>query len=1007
MATTPKPPFGTEEYHRWALADEHRRYTNPFPDPDTANIELEKRIAAELTSPTGKLDLRLLNFNKVPENFDQLPPLEVLLVAGYWDGAGAAENFPVEKLLKHQSSLRYLSLGLCNLPDMAFVGSFPNLVYLSLHGNQIQTLQGLDNATQLQTLDLASNKIQTIQGLDNATQLQTLDLADNKIQTIQGLDNATQLQTLRLDYNQIQTINGLDKTTQLQTLDLDNNPVQTIQGIKHLTKLHKLDISHIKLNTLDLTELPQEKLQELICKDTTIGNIPSAILSKDFGDNCLDRVQEHFASLSADDSKQPQTKPDISPVEKDDKPAQVAQQEAPASNEVKEIKEIALMVLGNGQIGKTQLCRRLCGKDYNPNEPSTHGVLIKRTPLPMGGDDTVMLNIWDFGGQEIYHGTHSLFFNARQTVFLLLWLPEAENSDYHTVDGVPFKNHTLGYWLEHIHQYGGKEDATVIVVQAQCDNDNDYCLDLPLEPEWYQGFNFARKVVASGKSEHGLDELLPLITKGVRHTLPNIQQQRMPQSWLRVKNQIHRWLEDNNDKPAEEKQHQLLTQAEFRALCLDGTPKVPESAMDTLLQLLHHTGVVFYQQGLFNNRILLDQSWCLAAIYAVFHRDKTLKCIRENRGLFRAEELGLWLWNDQGHSPADQQLFIEMMENCGVCFPLTGSGERTRYLVPELLPEADDQYIKDAIQSHWQLQQGEPIARDFTVNLLHNTLFNRIMAAIGRRANEGAVYWKNGVLAYATEHKGWLLFERTVEQEWHGKLSLKARGPNARALLNHVVAWIEQEQQGWNVKLVEQADKYQKTADLQPQTPAPAFQQHFRQVCISYRWQDDSVKVVEQFCEQAKTQAVEVLRDTDDLNMGDRLSSFMAKIGAGQRVIVILSNEYLQSPNCMFELYEIWRNCQSNGDEFIKRVKAFRMEGLTISTLPDRIKHSVYWKEKYQEIDALVSEHGNDVIGKEDFAEFKRIQAFYLHIGDMLKHIDDTLSPRQFDELLPYGLDGL
>ena len=47
-----------------------------------------------------------------------------------------------------------------------------------------------------------------------------------------------------------------------------------------------------------------------------------------------------------------------------------------------------------------------------------------------------------------------------------------------------------------------------------------------------------------------------------------------------------------------------------------------------------------------------------------------------------------------------------------------------------------------------------------------------------------------------------------------------------------------------------------------------------------------------------------VLRDMTALGLGDRFSRFMQRLGSGDRVFVILSDKYLKSPNCMYELLE-------------------------------------------------------------------------------------------------------
>ena len=59
------------------------------------------------------------------------------------------------------------------------------------------------------------------------------------------------------------------------------------------------------------------------------------------------------------------------------------------------------MLLGNGRVGKTQICRRLQDQEYDDTVPSTHGVKIGAAPLTTPRTPAT-LRIWDFGGQDIY-----------------------------------------------------------------------------------------------------------------------------------------------------------------------------------------------------------------------------------------------------------------------------------------------------------------------------------------------------------------------------------------------------------------------------------------------------------------------------------------------------------------------------------------------------------------------------------------------------------------------------
>jgi internalin A len=91
--------------------------------------------------------------------------------------------------------------------------------------------------------------------------------------------------------------------------------------------------------------------------------------------------------------------------------------------------EVKVFVIGNGGVGKTQLCRRLRNYSFQENDSSTHGVEIGSFGIPLRGTRTkAIVRTWDFGGQEIYHGTHALFVD-RRAIFVILWNYEHEQSE--------------------------------------------------------------------------------------------------------------------------------------------------------------------------------------------------------------------------------------------------------------------------------------------------------------------------------------------------------------------------------------------------------------------------------------------------------------------------------------------------------------------------------------------------------------------------------------------------
>lgn len=84
-----------------------------------------------------------------------------------------------------------------------------------------------------------------------------------------------------------------------------------------------------------------------------------------------------------------------------------------------------------------------------------------------------------------------------------------------------------------------------------------------------------------------------------------------------------------------------------------------------------------------------------------------------------------------------------------------------------------------------------------------------------------------------------------------------------------------------------------------------------------------------------------VIVDIRDLNYMDDLEKFMTRLGQADFVIVILTQQYLESPNCMYELAEM--HFASN---MKKSVFPIVFDDVQIVELEDRVAHVNRWKQK-------------------------------------------------------------
>jgi internalin A len=125
------------------------------------------------------------------------------------------------------------------------------------------------------------------------------------------------------------------------------------------------------------------------------------------------------------------------------------------------------LVLGNGRAGKTQLVNRWRGPEfaYQPEWDSTHGVQVASASLATDAAP-IRLHVWDFGGQDIYHGTHALFTRTR-AVTAVVWASDTEREQSYERDGIRFRNHPLRYWLNYVKHQSGANNP-LLIVQSKC-----------------------------------------------------------------------------------------------------------------------------------------------------------------------------------------------------------------------------------------------------------------------------------------------------------------------------------------------------------------------------------------------------------------------------------------------------------------------------------------------------------------------------------------------------------
>lgn len=679
---------------------------------------------------------------------------------------------------------------------------------------------------------------------------------------------------------------------ELLSLDCSFTQVSDLAPVAALANLQSLNCWNTGVSDLTpLAALP--KFGMLVCGGCPIADILAQVLSHNgYGDNCWPRVQSWWAELAAG--------------------------AAP-------YRDRKLFLLGNGTVGKTQLLRRLLREPYDKSQPSTHGIEIRDAMFDNPDGEPVPVHVWDFGGQDIYHGTHALFLKSR-AIFVICWNPASEAARKDVIDGVPYRNLPLGCWLAFVRERAGP-DGVVIVIETQCD-EGEASGPAPSADEACRDFAFLRQCHTGARKNLGFDLLRRQIALAIAH----LEQGGVP----RIGVAGHRVMDALATACATGTR--WIRRDEYQALC---TAAEVRGWPAHLLDFLHHSGAVFHRDGQFGDRIILDQSWALEAIYAVFHRGGTSDRIRANRGRFTLAMLAeLWA----GHDVGDHPLLLDMMCQCGMAFRYVEDDEdETIYVAPDLLPPRDTPSVDKWVRPFWQ--DDLPLETDeIRCPLLPDSLIREIMARIGDDAAYHPVYWRHGLLFFDQETQVLAMIEAAWPDDgWAGTIRVTTQRRNAAPLLDRVIAFVSDTAERLNIRPIDQARLQQRQRQAEQPTerqqlsPGPDPTPGRPAFYVTYAWSDGTAQGdvnearVEAFCQSAEAIAIEVFRDKTHQCEGVDIDEFMRRIARADRVFAMIGEKYWRSPFCQYELHACWRHSGSDEGEFFSVLRPFAFADARLS----------------------------------------------------------------------------
>ena len=259
------------------------------------------------------------------------------------------------------------------------------------------------------------------------------------------------------------------------------------------------------------------------------------------------------------------------------------------------INECKVIFLGDAEAGKTHSIKRLINKgekltDFDGNSTPGIEITISSTTIE---DTNIIVNYWDFGGQEIQHSMHRMFLTERTVYVVFL------NARQDPLDD------RARYWIENINSFAS--GAPILLVINKIDQN-----DRPKFNE--EGFRTTYKDQIKGvvkmsalnyDKELFLEKLQGSIDRIIKE-LPTAST-LVPRSWKNLMERIRMMPE-----------HYLTTE-EFQKRCSDCNVSDYKKIHDNLVDLFQVIGVSFcyYKNRAVADYMLLNPKWLVNAIYTI------------------------------------------------------------------------------------------------------------------------------------------------------------------------------------------------------------------------------------------------------------------------------------------------------------------------------------------------------------------------------------------------------
>ncbi|MBP0021305.1 MAG: GTPase, partial [Cyanobacteria bacterium SBLK] len=411
--------------------------------------------------------------------------------------------------------------------------------------------------------------------------------------------------------------------------------------------------------------------------------------------------------------------------------------------------EAKLLIVGEAGAGKTTLSEKICDSNYQlKEEDSTKGIEVKTWSFTMANGEEFRVNIWDFGGQEIYHATHQ-FFLTKRSLYLLVTDTRKEDTDFF-------------YWLNVVELLS--DNSPIFIVQNE---KQDRHREINARILRGQFKNLKEILPTNLANNRGLENIL----REIKHQIENLPHvgSRLPKTWTTIRSILEK---DTRD---------YINIDEYFRIC-DENKITKDSSKLLLSSYLHDLGVFLHFQNdpLLKNKVILKPEWGTTAVYKVLDNPQAIR----NFGKFTRQELKE-IWKEAQYNNMRDEL-LQLMIKFKLCYPLPRTEDT--YIAPQLLtlnpPEYDWNDNNNLILRYEYEFMPKGILTQFIVALHRN---------IHQKPNKQQCVWRTGVILDKDNTQA-----EVIEDRDRRTIKIRITGKYKRDLMTIIIHELEEIHHAFN-----------------------------------------------------------------------------------------------------------------------------------------------------------------------------------------------------------------